>query len=106
LIWDCISSGEYRLRRALILCLVIACFSASLAVYMSAMDSLTLKRPGRLGGLHPSQARLLIGAKAVNELTENTLLDLNMFAEFPEPEYRFPDIDAFIVDSTDNIQGA
>ncbi|MCF6177071.1 MAG: N-acetylneuraminate synthase family protein [Victivallaceae bacterium] len=64
------------------------------------------KRPGRLGGLHPAQARLLIGAKTSNDIAENIRLDLNMFENFPEPEYRFPDIDAFIVDSTDNIQGA
>ncbi len=64
------------------------------------------KRPGRLGGLHPAQSRLLIGTTATKDIAENTLLDLNMFTGFPEPEYRFPDTDAFIVDCTDNIQGA
>jgi sialic acid synthase SpsE len=69
-------------------------------------NDIVAKRPGRLGGLHPSQSRLIIGSKARCEVKENTLLNLNMFENFPEPEYHFPDIDAFIVDSTENIQGA
>ncbi len=64
------------------------------------------KRPGRLGGLHPSQIRLLIGARAKDEIKENSLLNLNMFENYQEPKYRFPDIDAFIVDSTDGIRSA
>lgn len=69
-------------------------------------SDIVAKRPGRLGGLHPTQIRLLIGSKAANNIEENSILNLNMFTDFPEPDYRFPDIDAFIVDSTDNIQGA
>lgn len=64
------------------------------------------KRPGHLGGLHPWQERLLIGATAKQDIPENTLLNLNMFESFVEQDYRYPEIDPVYVESTDEIQGA
>ena len=69
-------------------------------------DDIVAKRPGRLGGLHPWNSRLIVGAKAKQEISSNTLLDLNMFDCFAEKGYKFPDIEAITVESTDNIQGA
>lgn len=69
-------------------------------------NDLVAKRPGRLGGLHPWHVRLLIGSKARQDISQDTLLGLNMFEDYPEQDYKFPDIEAIQVKSTANIQGA
>lgn len=69
-------------------------------------NDLTAKRPGRLGGLHPRNAYLLIGAKARHDISEDTLLNMNMFENYQELPYKYPDIESVYVESTDKIQGA
>ena len=67
---------------------------------------LIAKRPGRLGGLHPWKVNLLVGSKASQAISKDTLLNMNMFEDFVEQSYKFPDIEAVKVESTENIQGA
>jgi sialic acid synthase SpsE len=69
-------------------------------------SDLVAKRPGRLGGLHPWKYREIVGSKAKQDISKDTLLNINMFEEFPELPYKFPDIEAIKVKSTENIQGA
>ena len=69
-------------------------------------NDLVAKRPGRLGGLNPWSARLLIGSKAKQDISKNSLLNMNMFEDYQELQYKYPDIEALYVESTDNIQGA
>lgn len=69
-------------------------------------NDLVAKRPGRLGGLNPWSVRLLIGSKAKRNISQNTLLNMNMFEDYQELQYKYPDIEAIYVESTDNIQGA
>ena len=63
------------------------------------------KRPGDFGGLHPHMAYQLIGAKAVRDLPYNTLLHMRDFTELPDPEYKFPDLDAFPVNDLKKVVG-
>ncbi|MDD5729104.1 MAG: N-acetylneuraminate synthase family protein [Victivallales bacterium] len=50
------------------------------------------KRPGVFGGLHPWHSKTIIGARAKTAIKSNTLLNLNQFEEFPEPDYKFPEM--------------
>jgi sialic acid synthase SpsE len=52
---------------------------------------LAAKRPGTFGGLHPWHVNLIIGAKAKCDLKANTLINLNLFENFVEPPYKFPE---------------
>jgi N,N'-diacetyllegionaminate synthase len=52
---------------------------------------LAAKRPGTFGGLHPWHANVIVGSKAKHDLKANTLLSLNLFEEFIDPDYKFPE---------------
>jgi sialic acid synthase SpsE len=64
------------------------------------------KRPGHLGGLHPWQSEVLIGAKAKADIAYNQILNLNLFEDYQQAAYKFPDIEAVKVESVEKVQGA
>lgn len=68
-------------------------------------EDLAAKRPGDYGGLHPWQVRLLLGAKAKENISRNTLLSLNHFVDFPEPDYKFPETDNYPVADFNKVVG-
>ncbi|WP_176011759.1 N-acetylneuraminate synthase family protein [Victivallis sp. Marseille-Q1083] len=68
-------------------------------------DDIIAKRPGDFGGLHPWQARLLLGARAKAPIGRNTLLSLNHFSDFPEPDYKFPETDNYPVADFNRVVG-
>lgn len=65
---------------------------------------LCARRPGDYGGLHPWTARMLVGAKARTDIDSNTKLDLNMFQDFVEPGYKFPETQNHISIVTDSAK--
>ncbi len=54
-------------------------------------DDIDARRPGDYGGLHPWNARLIVGAKTTRALKRNEILSLNMFSDFPDVDYKFPE---------------
>jgi sialic acid synthase SpsE len=53
-----------------------------------AQEHLAIKRMCVFGGLHPWMIHYLIGAKAKQDIAENTMLTLDMFGEYPKVDWR------------------
>lgn len=58
-------------------------------------QDIVAKRPWAKGGLHPWKMRELYGAKAARAIARDEVLTLNMFADLPAVDYKFPAPDEF-----------
>lgn len=54
---------------------------------------ITAKRPAITGAMHPWMWKLIVGAKTKCKISENEVLNLNMFEDFSMVPYRFYDLE-------------
>lgn len=63
------------------------------------------KRPGNKGGMHPWKMLQLYGAKTKAAIKKDTLLNFNLFTDFPETDYRFPRLEKRKIKGLDTRKG-
>ncbi len=56
-------------------------------------DDICAKRPGHLGGMSPWNARMVLGATAGADIPANTVISLNHFCNYPQADYKFPELE-------------
>ncbi len=69
-------------------------------------DDIIAKRPGDRNGLHPWFAKVLIGAKALHDIKEDTLIHMADFSDIQDPGYKFPEVNGYRLASGHKSMGA
>lgn len=69
-------------------------------------NDIMAKRPGHFGGLSGWNARIIIGATARTDIAFDTILSFNHFENFPDQDYKFPELQKVIVKDINNARNA